>query len=133
MILSATVLALISEKVVKRIAKTVMWSIGIFNTIVIILALIISIDFTSAFEVFHKMFFNNDAWILDPSTDRLINIVPEGFFIDTAIRIVIIYFILNLLNFTIAFLLYRGKIKNTGRENATKNTLTQDGGTYEQG
>ena len=33
----------------------------------------------------------NDLWILDPSTDLLINIVPEPFFVDTAFRIAVTY------------------------------------------
>ena len=52
---------------------------------------IISTDFTKYFIVFHKIFFNNDLCILDPRTDMLINIVPEGFFFDTAARIAMVF------------------------------------------
>lgn len=41
-------------------------------------------NFTKYFIKFHLIFFDNDDWILDFRTDRLINIVPEGFFSDTA-------------------------------------------------
>ena len=37
------------------------------------------------------MLFNNDLWMLNPATDNLINIVPEGFFVDMTKRIVIIF------------------------------------------
>ncbi len=47
-------------------------------------AVLISSDFNKYFTLFHHIFFDNDLWILDPGTDRLINIVPQGFFIDTA-------------------------------------------------
>ena len=60
---------------------------GLFFGITAILALIISGDFTKYFVIFHHIFFDNDLWILDPATDMLINIVPEGFFMDTAARI----------------------------------------------
>lgn len=129
MIGSALVVFMISNNMLKRISKAVMIALGSFDLAFIALIGIISIDFSTAFTIFHKIFFDNDAWLLDPDTDRLINIVPEGFFVDTSIRIAIIYFLINLLIFTIAFLLYRGKIKGAKR----KNTLTQDGGTYEQG
>ncbi len=59
----------------------------LFFVLTAVLAGIISTDFTKYFIIFHKIFFNNDLWILDPSTDLLINIVPEPFFMDTAARI----------------------------------------------
>lgn len=46
------------------------------------------LDFESFWTAFHKVFFTNDLWLLDPSTDRLINMVPEGFFIDLIVMIV---------------------------------------------
>ena len=59
----------------------------LFFGILAVLAGIISTDFSKYFVVFHHIFFNNDLWILDPSVDLLINIVPEPFFMDTAARI----------------------------------------------
>ena len=52
-----------------------------------ILAAIILWDFHHAFEVFHLIFFDNDYWILDPSVDLLINMVPYIFFIEISIFI----------------------------------------------
>ncbi len=129
MLASAVVTFMISKNVFKRISKAVMIVFGAFDLAFLGLIGIICLDFNRAFTIFHEIFFDNDAWILNPDTERLINIVPEGFFVDTSIRIAFIYFLINLLIFTIAFLLYRGKIKGAKR----KNTLTQDGGTYEQG
>lgn len=60
---------------------------GLFFALIAGLALLISTDFTKYFITFHHIFFRNDLWILDPATDMLINIVPEGFFMDTAARI----------------------------------------------
>ncbi len=67
---------------------------GLISFIVVTatLAGIIATNFTKYFVIFHKIFFSNDLWILNPKTDRLINIVPEPFFIDTSIRIVVIFF-----------------------------------------
>ena len=67
---------------------------GIFLAVVGVLAAIISTDFTKYFVIFHHIFFDNDLWILNPATDMLINIVPEGFFMDTAARIGALYAIL---------------------------------------
>ena len=54
--------------------------------------------------------FDNDLWILDPSKDMLINIVPEGFFFDTATRIVVYYVVLMLLMIGFGvYLILRGR------------------------
>lgn len=52
-----------------------------------ILAIAASIDFNGCFIVFHKLFFNNDLWILDPAEDLIINILVEPFFADMALKI----------------------------------------------
>ena len=63
------------------------------------LTALISTDFTKYFILFHKMFFHNDLWILNPATDLLINIVPEPFFMDTALRIAITFAVMTALLF----------------------------------
>ena len=52
---------------------------ALFFALTAALAAIISTDFTKYFILFHKIFFTNDLWILDPSTDLLINIVGTIF------------------------------------------------------
>lgn len=69
-----------------------------------ILIILINIDFNRYFTVFHEMFFNNDLWLLDPVTDRLVNIFPEEFFANTAIRILMFYFASQLVFFIVGFL-----------------------------
>ena len=46
------------------------------------------IDFNSIFYFFHILSFSNDLWLLDPATDYLIMMFPEGFFFDSAILMV---------------------------------------------
>lgn len=85
---------------------------GLFFGLITVLGLIISTDFTKYFIMFHHIFFTNDLWILDPATDMLINIVPEGFFMDTAARIAILFGSLSLLLFGIClFLTFRNRRK----------------------
>jgi integral membrane protein (TIGR01906 family) len=45
-----------------------------------LLGLYALIDFQGFWIRFHLIFFTNDLWILDPSTDRLIQMVPQEFF-----------------------------------------------------
>jgi integral membrane protein (TIGR01906 family) len=46
-----------------------------------------ALDFNSLFYRFHMLSFTNDLWLLDPRTDRLIQLFPIGFFFDAAMRI----------------------------------------------
>ncbi|NLO81651.1 MAG: TIGR01906 family membrane protein [Clostridiales bacterium] len=57
-----------------------------------ILYILINTDFTLYWDYFHYIFFDNDLWQLDPRTDVLIQMVPEQFFYDLVVRI-ILYFI----------------------------------------
>ncbi|MDP2812952.1 MAG: TIGR01906 family membrane protein [Erysipelotrichaceae bacterium] len=47
------------------------------------------IDFNTFWTNFHLIFFRNDLWLLNPNTDRLINMVPLNFFISLVTRIII--------------------------------------------
>lgn len=79
----------------------------LFFALTAILAGVISTDFTKYFIIFHKIFFTNDLWILDPSTDLLINIVPEPFFVDTAARIGITFSLMTVLLFAVCLIFIR--------------------------
>ena len=59
-----------------------------------ILGVAMSIDFTSCFTLFHKLFFTNNLWIFDPETDYMIRLLPEGFFFDMVIRVGVIFIVL---------------------------------------
>ncbi|MFN8636863.1 MAG: TIGR01906 family membrane protein [Chloroflexota bacterium] len=45
------------------------------------------VDFSEAFVKFHQMAFSNDLWMLDPRTDYLVMLYPEGFWLDATLRI----------------------------------------------
>lgn len=91
-ILAAIGLLILTRADIRRVLpRTICVGTVLFFALLAALATIISTDFTKYFIVFHKIFFHNDLWMLDPSTDLLINIVPEPFFMDTAARIGITY------------------------------------------
>jgi len=61
---------------------------GILTVVLLGLAGLLSlVDFSSAFVTFHEMAFSNDDWMLDPRTDYLIMLYPEGFWLDATLRI----------------------------------------------
>ena len=69
---------------------------GVLLGITGLTARIVSGSFDRYFVVFHHLFFDNDLWILDPTKDNLINLLPEGFFSDTALRIGKIFLLMEL-------------------------------------
>ena len=87
-------LILMKSNLKRLLPSAFQWGTGLFLAVLAVLALLISGDFDRYFVLFHKIFFTNDLWILDPATDLLINIVPEPFFMDTAARIGILFAIL---------------------------------------
>ena len=53
--------------------------------VLLIVGVIVAIDFSSAFTVFHHLFFaGKDNWIFDPTQMEVIKILPEQFFINCA-------------------------------------------------
>lgn len=45
-----------------------------------VLLMILMIDFNWMFETFHAILFNNDAWLFNPATDPIINVLPQEYF-----------------------------------------------------
>ena len=80
---------------------------GCFFAVSITIAATVASDFNKYFIVFHHIFFDNDLWILNPATDLLINIVPEPFFMDTALRIGITFAVMVILFLAINFYLWK--------------------------
>lgn len=91
----------------KATGKGLLIGTAIFFGIVLILAVIFMVDFNSAFITFHKVFFTNDYWLLDPRTSLLINILPEGFFFDVVKKILAIFLPSAAAVVLVAFLIHR--------------------------
>lgn len=100
-------LVLMKAKIVRVLPKQLCIGTGVFFGVLAVMTKIISTDFTKYFIIFHEIFFSNDLWILDPRTDLLINIVPEPFFVDTAVRIAITYGLSVLIVFVTCLLVLR--------------------------
>ena len=46
--------------------------------------------FDTAFEVFHELFFPAGSFLFDPATDRLVQLFPETFWVETTIAVGIV-------------------------------------------
>ena len=75
------------EGSLRRLATQVL--AGSLVAIVAIVALggVALLGFDRAFEQFHFIAFNNDLWRLDPRTDSLIQMFPEGFWFDATMLV----------------------------------------------
>lgn len=51
------------------------------------LAVWAALDFHSLFTLFHRLFFTNDLWLLNPKQDLLLQLMPTSFFVAYAARI----------------------------------------------
>lgn len=111
-IASVLLLFALKSNVKQILPRSICIGTGLFFAIVCLLAGIISTDFSKYFVVFHKIFFRNDLWLLDPRTDLLINIVPEPFFVDTAARIGFTYGVSVLAVFLLCLLYLRRQKKS---------------------
>ncbi len=69
-------------------AHVLLTSGGAVLSLFALLALVIAVDFNSAFVVFHQIFFpGKDNWTFNPGTDPIINALPQEFFANCAILI----------------------------------------------
>jgi integral membrane protein (TIGR01906 family) len=66
-------------------------ALGLFGggslTVIVVAALGLGIlfDFDQLFLMFHLVSFSNDFWLLDPTSDYLVMLFPQGFWFDTAL------------------------------------------------
>ncbi|MGM0214993.1 TIGR01906 family membrane protein [Enterococcus sp. AZ109] len=66
----------------------------------LVVAVVMAMGFDRFFVAFHGVFFNNDAWIFNPATDPIINVLPEEFFLHCFILFFVlleVFFILQVL------------------------------------
>lgn len=58
-----------------------------------IIGALAAIDFNQAFVMFHQIVFRNDYWIFDVTTDPVITILPETFFMHCFMMIIVVVLI----------------------------------------
>lgn len=93
--------------------KSFLIGLGVFIGVTAGVGLMFMSDFNKYFTLFHELFFTNDLWLLNPRTDLLIRMLPEGFFRDMVVRIGLIFLSMLLIGVVISIVaLYRFKDKN---------------------
>ena len=79
------VMAFFNVRILEVLARCSREVVVLFLILLALLGAVIAWDFDAAFVVFHQIFFNNNYWILDPSTSLLLNMVPQVFFVEISI------------------------------------------------
>ena len=103
----------IKNKNLVFMAKNLFYGLFINHLLLGIIAVLAYIDFNKYFTYFHLMFFSNDLWILNPETDLMIQMLPEGFFVGMAVNIMIYYLLyLTLLQIISYLYIKMGKNKD---------------------
>ena len=87
--------------------KSLLYITKIFNKVLLLfivlvggLSAVIAYNFNSFWIKFHTTLFSNDLWLLSPNESNLIKMVPEDFFVNLIVRIIIYILILFILLFT---------------------------------
>lgn len=92
---------------------------GILLSAALITSVIISFD--RLFLLFHQTFFNNDAWLFDPSTDPIIRALPAAFFMHTFV----LAFGLVLVLLITGYLFTKSKIRTQSRTRSQTSETSQ--------
>ncbi len=69
----------------------------------LILGVLMAINFDKTFILFHKIAFRNNDWLFDPSTDPVITILPDTFFMHCAVMIIFIVILFSIFFVAIYF------------------------------
>lgn len=94
--------------------KSCLIGMGTFIGVTAIAGVVFMSDFNKYFTIFHHIFFDNDLWLLDPKTDLMIRMLPEGFFLDMVVRIGVIFLVLmGILLVASIVAIKRGRIRKT--------------------
>lgn len=91
LIIAIVLLVLMKAKLMRVLARAYQIGLVLFAVLGGVAAYLFATDFTKYFNLFHEIFFTNDLWLLDPETDLMIRMLPEGFFFDMVTRIGIIF------------------------------------------
>lgn len=96
------IIALTITNRMSSLTNSIYRALGVYLFVIGGIALYAFIDFSGFWVIFHKVLFSNDLWLLNPNTDRMINMFPEVFFNRLVIRVMIHFVIVFVAMYIIA-------------------------------
>jgi len=76
------------ERSGRVLAKETLAAVGVGAALGLAVGILAIVGFDSAWERMHEIIFTNDFWLLDPTTDRLIQMFPEAFWQEATFVVV---------------------------------------------
>ena len=76
------------ERSGRTLAKETLAAVGVGALVGLAVGIVALVGFDSAWEQLHEVIFPNDLWLLDPRTDRLIQMFPETFWAEATFVVV---------------------------------------------
>ena len=67
------------------LARRALWGGGLTVGLLVLFGIVASVGFDALFLLFHRISFANDFWQLDPRTDYLVLLFPQGFWFDATL------------------------------------------------
>lgn len=71
----------------KRLGQGLMYGGGLTLALMLVIGIAMLVAFERVFLFFHLVGFTNLGWVLDPQTDKLIQMFPEPFFFDASLTL----------------------------------------------
>jgi len=93
------------KEIQRNLIQIIYKSFIIWSGIILLIISGMVINFNYTFTLFHKIFFRNDLWILDPRNDYLLIMFPERFFLEICIIILLLFTLINFLILSITWIL----------------------------
>jgi integral membrane protein (TIGR01906 family) len=87
--------------IIKRNNRFLKWASIFLILLPVLLAVPFAVNFDKTFDIFHMIFFRNDYWLFDPTTDPIINVLPQAFFMHAGMLILSIITLGSLLLYII--------------------------------
>ena len=70
---------------VRTLSRRALWGGGLTVALLALFGIVASVGFDALFLLFHRVSFANDFWQLDPRTDYLVLLFPQGFWFDATV------------------------------------------------
>ena len=114
LVLVALLVTLNRGKRIRQMLKGYLVGNGAFLAVIGGLGAYAALDFTSFWTGFHRVFFMNNLWLLNPATDVMIMMYPEPFFFALVTKIVLLFggiIVLGFIAAPVAMALLRKKVR----------------------
>jgi integral membrane protein (TIGR01906 family) len=74
----------------RNLGRRLIWGALLTVAILVLVGGLSLLDFEDLFIRFHQVAFQNDLWMLNPRTDYLLILFPEGFWLDITLKLAVL-------------------------------------------